>query len=149
MKVEYLIGNKIISIEDIKSFLLKCNNDFFPELSTRVNIPDYASKLYNNSILIVAKANNKQIGLTAFYANNFEEYKAFLSNINVVPSFQGKGIANTLIEMMIKYLKSNGFKEVSLEVHENNNKAILTYQKFGFHVIQRRNDFIIMTSKIK
>jgi ribosomal protein S18 acetylase RimI-like enzyme len=144
--IDFHKGPKIISSNEIYLFFIETDNDFYPQLSYRLNIKEYAKKLYMNANLIVSRdsSNNKIVGLTAFYANNYQNMNAFLSNINVKKSYSGKGIAKQMMDIMHKDLIKKGFKSITLEVYKNNSRAINIYKKQGFVIYNQKNQYYTM-----
>lgn len=60
-------------------------------------------------------------------------------NIVVEEKFRNRGIGNLLIDYVIKLFDDIEF--IMLEVNENNNAAISLYEKNGFKIINKRNDY--------
>lgn len=60
-------------------------------------------------------------------------------NIVVEEKFRNRGIGNFLIEYVIKLF--NDIESIMLEVNENNNAAISLYEKNGFKIINKRNNY--------
>ena len=52
-----------------------------------------------------------------------------LININVLDEYQNIGIASKLMDFMFNDLKTNGVKDITLEVKVTNDKAIHLYKK--------------------
>ncbi len=148
--ITYFSGKKIVGEKQIYSFLKEHEFDFFPPLSSRVNIHEYAEKIYRNAELVIAKETSSIsiVGLTAFYANDYKNKTAFLTNINVSSTYAGKGIVKEMLRRMNAILINKGFKSVSLEVYKDNQKAIHLYQKVGFKVQDSSRDFILMCKNI-
>ncbi len=145
MNIDYYIGHKIIKNNQIRDFLEKTDKEFYPYLSCRVNIREYALKLYEKAILVIAvNKKNCLVGLTAFYANDFVTKKAYLSNINVIDKYNGLGIASTMMKTMEQFIIDKGFKELYLEVYSSNDRAINLYHKYGFLNYDNKNDNICM-----
>ena len=82
-----------------------------------------------------------------FFVQNEEDIIGFLSvqhlvgeleitNIAVLRRYQGQGIGSQLLS----YLDKLGFP-IFLEVRESNRLARSLYQKFGFEIIGRRNNY--------
>jgi ribosomal protein S18 acetylase RimI-like enzyme len=59
-----------------------------------------------------------------------------IQRIYVLKEFQGFSIGKTLIKMVKKLAKAEGFKAIWLQVWQKNNKAIRFYQKVGFVVYE-------------
>lgn len=145
MNINYIFGPKIIEEYQIKEFLEKTDKEFNPKLSSKVNIPEYSEKLFNNAILIVAESDNHNyVGLTAFYANDYTNKTAYLSNINVMQEYSGLGIGKSMMKKMGQYLIDKGFKSIFLEVYKSNYTAIKLYEKFDFTIESEKNSFYVM-----
>ncbi len=150
MDVKYITNKNNISRSQIKEYLKKTDNDFYPKLSSRVDITEYAGKIYEKAVLIVAVIKKYgYIGLTAFYANDFNSRKSYLSNINVMKTFSGLGIANTMMGIMENYLIDNGFKEIYLEVYNKNYRALSLYEKYDFKIEEDIGNFFKMKKIIQ
>lgn len=61
----------------------------------------------------------------------FDGRRIHLHHLGVLPDYQGKGLANLLLEESLKFVKTMGY-QVKLEVHKSNIKAMGLYKKFGF-----------------
>lgn len=55
-----------------------------------------------------------------------------LTKMAVAPEFQGRGIANHLMERCIEYATASRVKRVFLESHRSLQPALALYRKFGF-----------------
>ncbi|NMD38370.1 MAG: GNAT family N-acetyltransferase [Christensenellaceae bacterium] len=64
--------------------------------------------------------------------------------ISIKSEYRGKGIGESLMQAMLKLLKSKGYKRASLSVQKENYAAKL-YFKLGFEVYEdRENDYILV-----
>ena len=64
-----------------------------------------------------------------------------MMNIAVSPDFRRKGIAESLIEALISFLRERGSRCLILEVRASNVPAIALYGKLGFLEIGRRRNY--------
>ncbi|MBJ7429337.1 MAG: GNAT family N-acetyltransferase [Bacteroidia bacterium] len=140
-KIEFKINQSNNS--DILEHLKKCNDQFIPPLSSRVSIDEYSVKIFEKAIRFELWDGLKLIGLTAAYKNN-ESNSLFITNVSVEKEFSGNGLANKLIEEVINYCKTNGYKSIKLEVKKNNFKAISLYTKFNFKTEKEQNDSLFL-----
>ena len=62
-------------------------------------------------------------------------------NVAVHPDFRRKGIAESLIETLIKELKNRGSHALMLEVRASNVPAIALYEKLGFLQVGCRKNY--------
>jgi ribosomal protein S18 acetylase RimI-like enzyme len=128
----------------ICSHLIKCNNDFTPPLSEKVNIIEYTKKLFNKSLRFEAWSEYDLIGLIAAYFNDSKNLVGYITNVSIARDFAGLGIASQLMNICIDYATKNNFREISLEVSKNNPEAIHLYRKFGFIAITNIDNLLLM-----
>jgi ribosomal protein S18 acetylase RimI-like enzyme len=57
--------------------------------------------------------------------------RIYLHHFGIHPDFQGKGLSKMLLEASLAHVKQVGL-QVKLEVHQNNQKALSLYEKYGF-----------------
>ncbi|HQZ82032.1 MAG TPA: GNAT family N-acetyltransferase [Pyrinomonadaceae bacterium] len=80
--------------------------------------------------IFMAVVDGKAVGTVAlipFGADVFE-----LTKMSVSPDFQGRGIANSLMQACIEYARRKGTRTVFLESHRKLETALTLYRKFGF-----------------
>lgn len=75
-----------------------------------------------------------------FYA---KKYPAHL-HIDIQPYYQRQGWGSKMMDMLTDHLRQKGVKAVMLIVGGDNQKGINFYEKYGFHVINRRFGFVAM-----
>jgi ribosomal protein S18 acetylase RimI-like enzyme len=68
--------------------------------------------------------------------------RLFLHHFGILPEFQGKGLANKLMDESMKFARELG-QQFKLEVHNTNHKAIQLYNKFGFEYLGDYDVYII------
>ncbi len=64
-----------------------------------------------------------------------------ISNVGVLPSYRGRGIASRMLALLLEDGKKEGIPEHTLEVRAGNTAAIALYRKFGFLTEGIRRDF--------
>ncbi len=57
---------------------------------------------------------------------------AYVDSFYVQKEYRTKGIGKKLIKELVKWSKSNGCKEISLNAHIKNQNALIAYEKLGF-----------------
>lgn len=139
---------KTVSENDIVLHLNKCNNSFVPPINTRINITDYAKKIFNNAITFEAWKDTELVGLIATYFNK-ETNLGFITNVSVMKEYMGAGIASKLLKMCIEYAANLNYNEIKLEVFKDNVPAVNFYKKYNFTQIETQNDSLIMNHIIK
>lgn len=120
---------------DAKEILLHletCDATFYPRLSERVELADYAVKLAQNATRFEAYSDGRLIGLVAAYCNAADRNTAFVSNVSVDPKQRGQGIARKLMFACIDHVGNLYFKRLSLEVDPTALAAIRLYRGLGF-----------------
>lgn len=145
--ITFKTGEQIIELSALTDFLVRHDYDFYPRLSERVNIENYSEKLHSKAVLTIAEDNGSIAGLAAFYANNHSEKKGYLSLISVDKNHRGKGIGRKLMEIMHGYLHKIGFRQILLEVYNQNHTAIQLYKKYGYKEISN-GQFISMIKEL-
>lgn len=145
-KIEYKI--KIATEEEICQHLKECDDNFFPHLSERVNIEEYSKKIVENSVTFEAWSENILIGLLATYINE-KTYSAFITNVSILQKYRGLSISVELLSKCIEYVENSNFKEIKLEVHKKNFKAIGLYEKFNLIKYDSLGDLDLMKLEIK
>lgn len=132
------------SAEEIAKHLNAC--DFEPPLENRVDVIEYAKKLFEKSITFEGWVGDKLVGLVASYFN--ENDVGFISNVSTLDEFKGNRIASQLMGMCIQYAERMNFKALTLEVSLTNHGAIKLYTKFNFYNVGVRDELIIMRLEI-
>ena len=64
-----------------------------------------------------------------------------ITNVAVRKSYRNQGIADTIINEVIKEAKAKKIEKIFLEVRESNNSAIKLYEKHSFIKIDRRKGY--------
>ena len=118
--------------DQIHAHLCESEGTFVPPLGLRVVLRDYATKIAENAVTFEAWAGGALVGLVAAYLNDPVRRVAFVSNVSVVPSFAGRGIAAALMRRCERRSVRDGFACMELEVARTNERAVRLYRRFGF-----------------
>jgi ribosomal protein S18 acetylase RimI-like enzyme len=145
--IEYFSG--CAEETQIARHLIRCNEVFVPRLSTRVEISDYAHKIFCNAQLFEAWTSNELVGLVAVYCNAPDNSMAFITTVSVLPSWQGQGIAKRLLESCIAHVRKLGFTRIELEVDASNRIATTLYVKHGFSTNRQNSTLLTMVLNLK
>lgn len=135
---------KTADSNNVFTHLVKCDEDFMPKLSEKVDILAYAKKIVENSITFEAWINDELVGLIAAYFNDSKTHCGFITSVSTLKKYAGKGIASQLMSQCISYALQHQFVEIALEVFHKNNSAVQLYKKYGFSKTGINNDFISM-----
>ncbi|MEW6107740.1 MAG: GNAT family N-acetyltransferase [Nitrospirota bacterium] len=133
----------------IAEHLSRCDADFVPPLSGRIEIVDYAKKIASKATKFEAWAGGKLVGLVAAYCNDQEKRIAYITSVSVLREWTGKGIAARLLKHCIKYATASGMRQVRLEVASDNMPAIGLYKKSGFVAGKMDAPFVTMELYLK
>lgn len=136
---------RIIQKEQIISLLLEFQV-YFPSLKNNQDLTKrIAQKIYLGGCLLLYEMNGEHAGIAAFYANDYNTYKAYLSLLAVKEQFQGHGIGRALIEDVQSIALTAGMRELILEVRLNNHSAIGFYEYLGF---KQKEDAELLTIRL-
>jgi ribosomal protein S18 acetylase RimI-like enzyme len=122
------------SAAQIADHLLRCDADFIPPLSGRVEINDYARKIASKATRFEAWSGGTLVGLVAAYCNDQESRIAYITSVSVLRAWTGKDIAARLMSRCIEHAKASGMRQISLEVAGDNAPAIKLYKNSGFKI---------------
>lgn len=107
------------------------DTSFIPPLSHRLELAAYAEKLAARATRIEVWDGPVLAGCIAMYAND-PDRGGFISNVSVLPSRQGQGLAGQLLERTLQLAIELGLKRIRLEVHNDNAPARALYRRHGF-----------------
>lgn len=96
-------------------------------LSTLLSNPDF--------FVVVAKDDNEVIGgLTVFVLHVYYDEKpvAYIYDVGVKQSHQGKGVGKALMAFVTDYCQKNGFLEAYVEAETEDIDAVRFYRKTSF-----------------
>lgn len=128
--------------DQIAMHLQRCDSTFVPPLSQRVKIDDYAHKIVHHAQRFEAWANDQLIGLVAIYCDAEEKGTAFITNVSVLPTWQGQGIAGKLMMRCVDHARNASFERIDLEVGDENVAALKLYKKIGFQLDQENKQLM-------
>ncbi len=66
---------------------------------------------------------------------------ADIHTLTVIPGYRRKGIATQILKELEGWALSKGFKDFMLEMREGNLEAQPLYEKYGYQVISRRDNY--------
>lgn len=130
------------SLESIREFFYRTDNEFDVPLSRKVNIDEYTFKLYTYAEFFVCYDDDIIVGIVCCYMNRPPE--AYISHVCVSSEYQGKGIFKELFATLKNVCHSISIKQIKLEVGQLNMKAQKAYRKEGFYIMTSKDDSYIM-----
>lgn len=120
-------------VANLYDHLLVCSPDFVPPLSDRVNLGDYARKLFQRATTFEAWSQSNLIGLVAAYFNDSTATESvFITNVSVVPEFRSRGTAHRLMTRCHEYAVSQGISRAALETSDENQRVVDFYRRLGY-----------------
>ena len=87
---------------------------------------------------LVYLVDDKAVGFINYY---FIYDRIEIVNFNVLEEFQNQHIGSSLLEELIDISKYNKLINITLEVREDNKKAIYLYSKYGFKKVSIRKNY--------
>jgi ribosomal protein S18 acetylase RimI-like enzyme len=89
----------------------------------------------NRNIFLVAEVNGKIVGFSRCEGNKLKRFSHKVEfGVCVLKEYWGYAIGKNLLIESIQWADSNEIKKITLNVLENNDKAIKLYEKYGFEV---------------
>ena len=140
--IEFLLNKA--STEEVAEHLLRCDSEFVPPLSGRVEMTDYAQKITSKATRFEAWSGGTLVGLVAAYCNDQVKRTAYITSVSLLKAWAGKGIAAHLMSWCVEHVKALGMRQVSLEVASDNTMAIRLYEKSGFVAGKAKALFVTM-----
>ena len=132
--------NDIIEL-NIKNFE-KCNNIWNMEQNKELKDRFYNELLNKTRKTFVYVKDEEYIGEISIVFNKEDEdysipgVRLYVSRIIVKKDCRGKGYGKKLMNYIMEYAKSEGYKELSLGVNLDNYIALKLYVELGFNKIQ-------------
>src|SRR3954465_2772176 len=117
--------------DDVHAHLTRCDADFTPPLSARLDLGAYAAKLAERADRFEAWDGDRLVGLVAAYVTPGAP-QAFISNVSVVSELRGHGVAAALVADCIDRARGPGAAALPREVPPADRAAGRFYEKLGF-----------------
>ena len=144
--VEYRQGTA--TVEEIHAHLAACSARHRPALAPRIDLPEYAQKIFRNAVTFEAWAGGTLVGLVAAYLNDATARTGYITNVSVTADYAGCGVASRLMDACRARAAATGMRSLALEVGKANTAAIALYRKLGFEVSGDNGDFTTMKLSI-
>ena len=101
-----------------------------------------------NSTMIVAKDQEKIVGIASMTGNNNSRLKHRANiGVSVLKEYWNQGIGTNLMSVLIGYAVEAGIEIIDLEVVTDNEKAIALYEKFGFEIIGTYENYMKVNNR--
>ena len=148
---EYVLDKTDEYIFLLQDYLIKHNKDFPIPLSNKVNIDKYLVKIAKLGNSIICLDEEKIIGLIFYYDNDIKTHRGFISLVSVDETHRRKGIASTLVKLVLKEMRKNNIQWCEIPTHITNQSAIKLYKSLGFKQEKKEikeNGNILLVRKI-
>lgn len=90
----------------------------------------------NNSIMLVVESDDQIIGMATVYGiDNHRQSHVGEIGVSIIQEYWGYGIGSILTEELIEFAKQSDLKVLTLEVVQENKRAIQLYEKYGFNIV--------------
>jgi predicted GNAT family N-acyltransferase len=121
-----------IDVKEIADFLAACDADFSPPISQRTDLKAYAEKLIAKGRLAGVRKKEELIGLAAFYCNDQESKRAYVTYLAVKQEARGSGLGAALMLEVIRISKDAGMETMELQTDQEH--LVRFYKRLGFEV---------------
>ena len=128
--------------------LQQCDLSYRPPLSSRVDLREYADKMFARSVSFEAWDRGALVGLVNAYFNGAENRVGFVTNVSVLPEYTGQGVAKKLLRMCLDYGSDRKTRVIRLEVSRENEPAVSVYSNAGFRVVGEDGMDLVMEREI-
>jgi [ribosomal protein S18]-alanine N-acetyltransferase len=120
---------EVLEIEGLSFSGPWSENTFLGEIqNTSVSFP----------LVVVKKPGERVVGYIIFWQVRDDVQ---INNIAVHPDFRGRGIAESLMRVVIDKVRREGATFMTLEVRRSNTAAAALYKKLGFEVLGTRKNY--------
>lgn len=122
--------NEIITLDDYNA----SSNHDHKFLKENIEKQIEKHQLSSNMLYVVGKIDNQIVAEANLrpVANMYRLRHRLEMGIGVKKEYRNKGIASSLLKIVIEKAKNEGFEQINLEVATQNKYAIKLYKKFGF-----------------
>lgn len=110
--------------DDLKCLInseIRRNGNYFP---TNVDLDDYVDKLAEKAEFILEEDEQGLAGIIAYYANDSESLKGYISQVVIRFNWRGEGLFKKLMDKTIDNMRFKGMEICVLEVNLKNEVAI-------------------------
>lgn len=120
--------------EELLIFLKKIDSLFPIKLSDKTDLSNLTEKFLSLGTIFSISENNEIVGLIAGYNNDILNHNAYISVLAVLPEYQGRGYASTLLIEFEKICKQKNMRRIEVYTHKTNFGAIKMYKKNNYVV---------------
>ena len=127
--IKIIINDEQITVKEIDNILSRVESQDENLFYTNIRTSKKEKQATRHSTFITARENNDLIGLIRIIGDSTYEY--YISEVMVLPEYQGKGIGTKLMKVALDYCKKDGFMKIFLTAAKGREKY---YRRFGFKI---------------
>ncbi len=131
---------QICSGEEILDILCAFSSSLTSLSSGRVDRKEMAAKLERYGVVLELRDREQRVGFAAFYCNDMQSRRGFLTLIAVSPERKRRGYGKMLLDAVKTRAGAEGMTELALEVRKDNVQAISFYRKNGFDFLTKETE---------
>lgn len=113
-----------------------------------VDVNSYLTKLGEKAEIVADFLGGRCRGFVAFYCNDMNSKKAFITLVLVDPRDRGLGLGQALVDFVFNVARHRGFEVCQLEVRKSNQAAYKLYLAKGFRLLEERGDIYLMEARL-
>jgi [ribosomal protein S18]-alanine N-acetyltransferase len=123
---------EVCAIEEVSDLSAWGWDAYHKELQSRID-----------TIMLVARPDSapRENQIAGFIVARLYADELHVNNVAVRPEFRGKGIGSELLQTTLDEARKRGAKMAQLEVRAGNAEAQKLYQKCGFTIVGRRQNY--------
>ena len=141
--IRIIINDEQITVKEMDNILSKVESQDENLFYTNIRTSKKEKQAARHSTFITAREHNNLIGLIRIIGDSTYEY--YISEVMVLPEYQGKGIGTKLMNSTLDYCKKDGFMKIFLTAAKGREKY---YRRFGFK-ITNYNVMRILSKKLE
>jgi len=130
--------------DQIKSLIIEEQARQDGRFVRNVDMDTYLAKLGEKAEIVSDVIGGRCRGFVAFYCNDMNNRKAYISLVMVDPCDRGLGIGQALVDFVFSVARSRGFHSCQLEVSKSNQPAYNLFRSKGFQLVEDRGEIYLM-----
>ena len=127
--IRIIINDEQITVKEMDGILSKVESQDENLFYTNIRTSKKEKQATRHSTYITARENNNLIGLIRIIGDSTYEY--YISEVMVLPEYQGKGIGTKLMKATLDYCRKDGFMKIFLTAAKGREQY---YSRFGFKI---------------
>ena len=116
----------------IRDFIAANDDDFYPPIATRRNLDEFVQLVYDHKgCFIVCRDADRIVGINSIYLDH-PSFITYYLYVAIDKAYRGKGISNTLYEMMHELCRERGVQWAIVKTWSENKVSQAMFKKHGF-----------------